>query len=78
MSAHLARIAFVEFDPFVPLVDVVWVLPQQHAVQQERPARDQLLEPSQAQLQVNVIYSGEVTTSVTTSARLIGTQHVYY
>lgn len=63
-TPHLSRIAVIEFDPLVPLVDVVWVLPQKHAVQQERPAHDQLLEPSQAQLQINVIYNREVTTNI--------------
>lgn len=48
----------------MPLVNVVWVLSKQHAVQQERPAGDQLLKPSQAQLQVDILYGREISLSV--------------
>ena len=53
---YLSRIALVQLDPFVPLVDVVGVLPQQDTVQQERPSGYQLLEAGQPELQVNVIW----------------------
>lgn len=57
-ATHLVGFAFVQLDSFVPLVHVVWVLPQQHAVEQQRTAGNEQLEAGQPQLQIYVFYTG--------------------
>lgn len=44
----------VERNAFVPLVDVVGVLPQQHTAEQERAPGHQPLQPGQPHLQHSV------------------------
>ena len=53
---YLSWIALVQLDPLVPLVDIVGVLPQQDAVQQEWPSGDELLKAGQPELHVHVIW----------------------
>lgn len=39
----------------VPLVDVVWVLAKEDAIEKQGPSANELLEAGQAQLQVHII-----------------------
>lgn len=53
---YLPRAALVQGHALVPLVHVVRVLAQQDAVEEQGPPGDELLEASQAQLQVHVVW----------------------
>lgn len=58
-QSHLSGIALIQLYPFVPLMNIVGVLPQKHTVQEKRPAGNQLLKTGQSELQVNVIWREE-------------------
>lgn len=53
---YLSWFPIVQFDPLMPLVDVVGVLTQQYAVEQEGPPGNQLLKTSEPKLQVDVVW----------------------
>lgn len=40
----------------MPLVDVVWVLAKENAIEKQGPSANELLEAGQAQLQVHIIW----------------------
>lgn len=53
---HLLGTSLVELHPLVPLVDVVGVLAQQDAVEQQRAPGHQLLEAGQPQFQLHLLW----------------------
>ena len=52
---NLLGFSFVELDTFVPLVDVVWVLTQEHAVEEQWSSVHQVLESRKSQFKVKVV-----------------------
>lgn len=55
-QTNLSGIALIQLHPFVPLMNIMGVLPQKHTVQKKRPASYQLLKTGKSELQVNVIW----------------------
>lgn len=53
---HLLRGVPMQSYTLVPLMDVVWVLAKENAIEKQGPSANELLEAGQAQLQVHIIW----------------------
>lgn len=51
----LSRFSFIEFNPLVPFMNIVWVLSQEDRVQKQRAPFHQVLQSGQSQLKHQVI-----------------------